>query len=135
MLALLVPLSTSGATLDIAWIAPTENVDGTVLTDLAGYEVFYGLSSQVYGNSVVVIDETATTYTFTVDMLLAEGDNPIYVAMKAFDDAANYSAFSNEVVKIITVRDTNSPKAPQIVTVTITIALDCPAGFKCNVKD
>ncbi len=30
--------------LDLAWEAPTTNVDGTLLTDLAGYRVYWGLS-------------------------------------------------------------------------------------------
>jgi ABC-type glycerol-3-phosphate transport system substrate-binding protein len=34
--------STNSATL--TWDAPTTNVDGTPLTDLAGYKVYYGTS-------------------------------------------------------------------------------------------
>ena len=37
--------SASGGALDVSWIAPTTNTDGSPLMDLAAYRVYYGTSS------------------------------------------------------------------------------------------
>ncbi|HEY5644822.1 MAG TPA: hypothetical protein VIS76_02675, partial [Pseudomonadales bacterium] len=34
----------------VAWIAPEENVDGSALTDLAGYRIYYGSASRTYSD-------------------------------------------------------------------------------------
>ena len=65
-------LGTGTATL--SWAVPTTNVDGTPLTDLAGYKVYFGTSPSVF-TSIVVGDVTSyqidgltkgQTYYFTV---------------------------------------------------------------------
>ena len=43
------------------WTAPTQNEDGTTLTDLAGYKIYWGKTPGVYTNSVSV-DAGLTTY-------------------------------------------------------------------------
>ena len=47
----------------LSWRAPTLNVDGTPLTNLAGYRVRYGTSSDVLTNLVDVANPSATTVT------------------------------------------------------------------------
>ena len=47
----------------ISWTAPTQNVDGTPLTDLAGYRIYYGTSAASLSNSVTIASSTATSYT------------------------------------------------------------------------
>lgn len=44
----------------LSWQAPTENVDGTPLTDLAGYRVYYGNSEADLGQSLVLNDPALT---------------------------------------------------------------------------
>ena len=80
--------------LALSWTAPTENVDGTPLTDLAGYRIYYGDSSRDYSDMADVADPVATTHSIT----LISGS--YYVAMTALDADGNESAYSNEVVKI-----------------------------------
>jgi hypothetical protein len=75
------------------WVAPTENVDGSSLTDLAGYRIYYGIDSRDYGDMVELIDPAATGHTLT----LVSGD--YYLAMTALDLEGNESAYSNEVLK------------------------------------
>jgi len=77
----------------LSWVAPTENVDGTALTDLAGYRIYYGSTSRSYSDMVQVGDPTATSHTLN----LASGD--YYVAMTALDAEGNESSYSNEVMK------------------------------------
>ena len=44
------------------WTAPTQNEDGTSLTDLDGYKIYWGTTPGNYPNSVTIDDETATSY-------------------------------------------------------------------------
>ena len=85
-------VSVSGL-LALNWQAPTENVDGTPLTDLASYRIYYGEGSRNYFETVNVADPAALMHSFT----LISGS--YYVAMTAIDVDGNESAFSNEVLK------------------------------------
>jgi hypothetical protein len=78
---------TSSATL--AWTRPTTNVDGSQLTDLAGFKVYYGTTPGVY-TSIVVGNTTSfrfdgllvgTTYYFTVTAYDANGIESDYSAV------------------------------------------------------
>jgi hypothetical protein len=79
----------------ISWQPPTENVDGTPLTDLAGYRIYYGEQSRDYTDQLEVSGATATAR----DVTLSSG--AYYFAMTAVDQEGNESAFSNEVVRVI----------------------------------
>ena len=88
--------STSGGgggagTIKLAWDAPTTNSDGSPLTDLAGYYVYYGTASGVYGPAVDA--KTVTTYTLTG---LTPGQT-YFIAVTAYDTSQNQSQLSNEV--------------------------------------
>ena len=50
-------------TADVSWTPPLTNTDGSVLTDLAGYRVAYGQSSNSLDHSVSVSGAGLTTYT------------------------------------------------------------------------
>ena len=77
----------------LSWVAPEENVDGSTLTDLAGYRIYYGTSSRNYSDMVDLSNPSTTAHTLT----LASGD--YYVAMTALDADGNESGYSNEVIK------------------------------------
>ncbi len=74
----------------LTWDPPTTNADGTPLTDLAGYKVYYGTSSGNYTTSIDV--NNVTTYTVT-------GLQPgtYYFAVTAYDTSGNESDYSEEV--------------------------------------
>jgi hypothetical protein len=55
--------STGTATLD--WTPPTQNSDGSVLTNLAGYTVYYGTSANQLTQSVKVSNPGLTAYTLS----------------------------------------------------------------------
>ena len=80
-------------TMQLSWVPPTENVDGSALTDLAGYKIYYGDQSRSYLGSVDVGDVSATS----LNVILATGE--YFVAMTAFDGDGNESTYSNEVLK------------------------------------
>lgn len=83
---------TGSVTLD--WDAPTTNSDGSSLTDLAGYKIYYGTSSRNYTGSVNV-----GNYTGTEISSLASGT--WCFAVTAYDNAGNESDYSDEVCKAI----------------------------------
>jgi hypothetical protein len=55
--------STGVATLD--WMPPTENDDGSVLTNLAGYTVYYGTSAGNLTQSVKITNPGLSAYTLS----------------------------------------------------------------------
>jgi len=81
--------------LRISWVSPDENVDGTELTDLARYRIYYGPESRNYSNSVDVTDPAATNHTFRA----SSGEH--FVTMTALDMDGNESSFSNEIVRSV----------------------------------
>jgi hypothetical protein len=56
------PAPTVG-TAKVSWVAPTENVNGTALTDLAGYNIYYGTDSASLNQKAPVSNAAATGYT------------------------------------------------------------------------
>lgn len=79
----------------LTWQAPQENEDGSALTDLAGYRVYYGLTSGNYTDSLSIDSSDATSHSMT----LSSGS--YYFAMTAVDADGNESGYSNEVVKSV----------------------------------
>jgi hypothetical protein len=79
----------------LRWQAPTQNVDGSALTDLAGYRVYWGASSRNYTGNHTINSVAVTQWEATI----AAGD--YYFALTAFDTQDNESAYSNEVRKTI----------------------------------
>lgn len=83
-----------GNSATLTWDAPTTNADGTPLTDLAGYKVYYGTTS---GNYTEVIDAGNVT-TYKVENL---SPGTYYFTVTAYDTSGNESDYSNEVSKTI----------------------------------
>jgi hypothetical protein len=54
-------LSTGSAT--VRWTAPTENTDGTALTNLAGFRIYFGTSSNSLTQTVQVANPAVMTHT------------------------------------------------------------------------
>lgn len=85
-------ITTGSATL--SWDVPTTNTDGTPLTNLAGYKIYYGTSS---GNYTKIIDVgNVTTYVINN---LAPGT--YYFTTSAYDTSGIESGYSNEVSKTL----------------------------------
>ena len=114
--ALALPVGTATLT----WDPPTTNVDGTDLTDLSGYKLYYGTGS---GSYAVTIDipcgilpcpgfstdpptdlerqEKAVTHPTIIAVSGLEDNMSWYFAATAYDTFANESGYSNEVSKFI----------------------------------
>jgi hypothetical protein len=74
------------------WHPPTENTDGTALTNLKGYKLHYGTKSKTYTDSIVINNPGVLSYV--VDDL---PKGTYYFAMTAFNSAGAESDFSNEI--------------------------------------
>ena len=78
----------------LAWDAPTTNADGTPLTDLAGYKVYYGTASGNY----TVSKDVGNVLTYTITGLQT---GTYYFAATSYNTLGNESVYSNEVRKTI----------------------------------
>ena len=80
----------------VRWIAPTQNVDGTPLTDLAGYRVRYGQSSSTLDSTLQIAGAGVTSAT--VEGLKA---GTWYFAVQAYTADGSESALTTPVYKVI----------------------------------
>lgn len=83
-------------TATLSWTAPTENEDGSVLTDLAGYLIVYGPSSTMLHESIRI--ENPGLDRYVIDDLPA---GTYYFGVKAFNASGVQSAVSNVVSMVV----------------------------------
>lgn len=79
------------------WAAPTQNEDGSALTDLAGYKIYWGTTPGNYPNSVTISDPDATTYV--VDNLTPGTYEFVATSFNTSDLESSYSAPATKVVQ------------------------------------
>jgi len=77
----------------VKWQAPTENTDGTPLTDLDSFTLYWGAESRSYTESLAVADETQT------EALIQPINGQVYIAATASDAEGTESAYSNEILE------------------------------------
>ncbi len=82
-------VSRSGGNVTISWVKPTTNGDGSQLTELAGYKVYYGTSSRGYVYSLDVGNSNAAS----INNLSSER---WCFAITAYDYEGNESNYSEE---------------------------------------
>jgi hypothetical protein len=78
----------------LSWTAPTKNTDGTTLTNLAGYRVYYGKQSGQYTQTLSLPSPSFTSVSIED---LASGT--WYFAVKALASDGDESSFSGQVSK------------------------------------
>lgn len=123
------PDPTPPNTVCLEWQAPTQNVDGTPLTDLDGYQVVWDLIpvTNATTNIIDIPDETLTEFTSPAtginipDPGPGGGDVDVFFRMTAYDADGNVSALSNQVGKVVSFPDTNPPEEPTILNVIINV--------------
>jgi Putative Ig domain len=87
--------STTGAA-TLSWTPPTQNTDGTTLTNLAGYRIYYGTSSSALTQVVQV--NTAGVSSYVIENLTP---STYYFAVRAYTSAGTESNNSNVVSKAV----------------------------------
>ncbi len=80
----------------VGWSAPTQNTDGSALTNLAGFSIYYGTSATNLNQSAQIANPGLTTYALGN---LAPGT--WYFAVKAYTTAGAESAISSIASKTI----------------------------------
>lgn len=80
----------------LSWTAPTENTDGSTLSNLAGYRIRYGTSAASLTNAIVIDNASVTTYVVE-DLAPATW----YFAVTAVSSAGAESTNSNVASKQI----------------------------------
>ena len=83
-------------TADVSWTPPTTNTDGSTLTDLAGYNIYYGTSPNALNQKVQVTNIGVTNYVISG---LTTGT--WYFAVTAYSSAGTESSLSNLASKTI----------------------------------
>ena len=83
-------------TATVSWTPPTENTNGTALTNLAGFKVYYGTSSSSLNQVVQVANAGATNYVLSG---LASGT--WYFAVTSYTSDGEESALSTTSSKTI----------------------------------
>jgi len=80
----------------LSWLPPTENTNGSALTDLTGYTIYYGTQSQNYTSQIQVTNPGLTTYV--VDNL---PPGTYYFAVTATASNGLQSGYSPEVTATV----------------------------------
>ena len=80
----------------LSWMPPTENTDGTPLSDLAGYKLYWGTSPGVYPSSVTIDNPGVTT--FIIENLVPA---TYYFVATAFNAEGAESEPSNEAISTV----------------------------------
>ena len=78
----------------LSWSPPRQNSDGSSITNLAGYTLHYGTSSEDYTGSIEITDPTKTSY------LVGNGSFPpgtYYFAISAYNAQQVSSPLSSEL--------------------------------------
>jgi len=107
-------------TATLTWDPPTTNTDGTTLTDLAGYKLYYGTGSGAYTVNVSIPcgtlpcpgfvsnppsdlerQQKISSHPTIIAVSGLEDNRAWYFAATALDTPGNESGFSNEVSKFI----------------------------------
>ncbi|MGD0494172.1 MAG: putative Ig domain-containing protein [Steroidobacteraceae bacterium] len=83
-------IAVAAGSASLSWTAPTQNTNGTPLTDLAGYTIYYGTSPSEMTQTIQVADPSATSYV--VGNLSA---GTYYFAVAAYTSTATQSVQSS----------------------------------------
>lgn len=81
------------------WDAPTTNVDGSPLTDLAGYKIYWSTTSGGYTDANS--KDVGNVLTISTQNVTGSSTTVYYFVATAYDTAGNESDFSNEVSNTI----------------------------------
>lgn len=88
------PISTGSITL--SWTPPTENTDGTPLTDLSGYKIYYGTSASALTHSISV--NTVGVSSYVVENLSPDLWYFAITAVTASGEESNFSNVANKQI-------------------------------------
>lgn len=94
------------ASVTVGWAPPSNNVDGSVITDLAGFSVQYAVGTGPSQSAGTISNGSATSFSFTT-----APKQTIHIQVRAFDQSGNASAWSSPATDHITAYDVTAPPA------------------------
>jgi hypothetical protein len=112
--AILISINSSlyAGDVSLAWSGTTLNEDGSTLTDLAGYRLYYGLASRSYSSDIDVGDVTTAVVPGLDDGRI------YYFAVTAYSSKGREGAFSSEATWASPDITPPSISCPDSVTIT-----------------
>jgi hypothetical protein len=87
------------ATGTLSWAAPTTHTDGSPMTDLAGFRIYYGTASGNYTGWITLAGKTSTSMSVATLASAVPASGTYYIAVTAYDSSGIESSYSNEVSK------------------------------------
>jgi len=104
-LALLTVRQCCGADKTVVWDNPTNNTDGTPLTDLAGARIYIGVASSNYTRTITV-PITGSPVPVSSSCVITGLTHKVryYTAAKAFNSVGAESDFCNEITFVATTK-------------------------------
>ena len=91
------------ADVTLSWTPSSTSADGSPLTDLAGYTIYYGTKSGYYASSI----DAGNVSSYRIDSLVP--GFTYYFAVTAYDISGNESTYSSEVSKYVIDNDASPP--------------------------
>jgi len=88
--------STTSGSATLSWVPPTQNSNGTALTNLAGYRIYYGTSASTLNRTIQVANPGLSRYV--VENLTAA---TWYFTVRAYTTTGVESASSNTATKTV----------------------------------
>jgi hypothetical protein len=84
----------SSGTATVSWTPPTRNTNGTSLTNLTGYRIYYGTSANALTQQIQVANASVSTYVIS-----GLGSGTYYFGVRAYNAAGAESVLSNVATK------------------------------------
>jgi hypothetical protein len=91
-----IPASSTAGSVSLSWAAPTDNTNGTPVSDLAGYHIHYGTTADALNSVIDVPGAGATAYEISN---LSSGT--YYFTVTAYNSMGEESASSEEASQTI----------------------------------
>ena len=90
--------SSTSKSITLSWSPPTQNSDGTSLTNLAGYTLHYGTASQDYTGRIEITSPTQTSYVVSTSTF---PPGKYYFSISAYNAQQVSSSMSGEITVIV----------------------------------
>jgi len=133
LLSVIVALAGQAGEVTLAWEAPTEYADGSPLTELTGYRVYYGTSSGAYEG----YRQAGLNTSLTVSNL--RGGVTHYLTVTVLDSLGTESDFAdevawstNELAPPVVTRDPSSASVAELTPISFTVSVsgDAPLSYQ-----
>ena len=79
----------------LSWTPPTTNVDGSPITDLKGYKVYWSMQTGIYTD--LKVKDVGNVTLISIKTIIGQFVGIRYFVVTAYNVLGNESAFSNEV--------------------------------------